>query len=552
MRHLGSSFSLALTFALAGCGGTPGLGDGCDAAAEVPCEMGLVCEPNADGDPTCQIPPGGACDAVGEQAGCLVGSTCQEYVDYDGTASVVCVGEEGGWCDPADDYCGEGLACARIEGGDAACYPPVLIRGRVLDSTTGVAIADAHVIGINDERFAVTDVAVSAADGTYELAVAAPRTADGAVASANYTLRADADGYQTFPSGIRQPLPINTSLAAQDAEGVWVIEEAVTDVTLIPLADLTTPRFTIAGSVVAGRSEQASVLVVAEGGGGAYSAISDRAGTYTIFNVPAGSYTVSGYKADLEVTPVGAEVVDAGLTGVDLLASEDLTSLVSGTLQIVNAPGGSVTSVVLIVESTFDDTFVRGEVPSGLRAPRAGPPSISGGWEIEGVPDGRYVVLASLENDDLVRDPDTNIAGTQIVHIEVAGGEPVTVDESFKVTEHLAVIAPGVDLPEPVSAPLTLSWAVDSSAAFYTVRVYNAYGELVWEIYDLSAEGDLAALAAANIPPPGTANVEVAYDGPLETGMYYQMRALSWRAPGGRNPAPISATEDLRGVFFVP
>jgi hypothetical protein len=138
------------------------------------------------------------------------------------------------------------------------------------------------------------------------------------------------------------------------------------------------------------------------------------------------------------------------------------------------------------------------------------------------------------------------------VHIEVSGGEPHTVDESFKVTEHIDVIGPGRDLPEAVTEAPTLEWDVDSSTAFYTVRVYNAYGDLVWEIYDLSGVGDLDALQAANIPPPGTDTVQVLYEGPLEPGMYYQFRANSWRAPGGNNPSPISGTEDLRGVFFVP
>lgn len=545
--------ALLLAPCLFSCGGGgPGkLGDSCDPAEVEACEEGLLCALDADANDVCQIPPGGECDGVGSVSGCLHGSTCQEYTDFDGTVATVCVGEEGGWCDPSNDYCGEGLSCARIEGGEAACHTPVSLRGIVLDSVTGAPIAGAYIVGINDERFAVTDVAVSAVDGSYELLVAAARDLDGIPVAANYTLRADADGYQTFPSGIRQALPINTTLAVQDADGIWVIEEAVTDVALIPLADTATARFTIEGAVVAERAEQASVLVVAEGAS-TRTAITGLAGTYTIFNVPAGDYTVSGYKAELELTPTSVSVVDAGLTGVDLVTSTDPVTLVSGTLQIVNAPGGSMTSVVLIVESTFDDTFVRGEVPSGLRAPRSGPPDVTGGWEIAGVPDGRYVVLASFENDLLVRDPDTNIAGTQIVHIEVVGGEPHMLTESFKITEHLAVIGPGADLPEAVSAPVTLEWDVDSSTAFYTVQVYNAYGELVWEIYDLSIMGDLAALAAANIPPPASGTVQVPYGGPLETGMYYQFRALSWRAPGGNNPAPISATEDLRGVFFVP
>ena len=52
-----------------------------------------------------------------------------------------------------------------------------------------------------------------------------------------------------------------------------------------------------------------------------------------------------------------------------------------------------------LVESTFDATFARGDSPRGLRAQRAGAPSITGAFSIADVPDGRYVVLAAFEND---------------------------------------------------------------------------------------------------------------------------------------------------------
>lgn len=52
------------------------------------------------------------------------------------------------------------------------------------------------------------------------------------------------------------------------------------------------------------------------------------------------------------------------------------------------------------------------------------------------------------------------------------------------------------------------------------------------------------------MPRASGGNVTVPYGGPLEPGMYYQFKAAAWRAPGGRNPSPISTTEDLKGVFF--
>jgi hypothetical protein len=38
----------------------------------------------------------------------------------------------------------------------------------------------------------------------------------------------------------------------------------------------------------------------------------------------------------------------------------------------------------------------------------------------------------------------------------------------------------------------------------------------------------------------------VSYEGPLEPGMYYQFRTVSIK-----DGVPISATEDLRGVFVL-
>jgi hypothetical protein len=66
--------------------------------------------------------------------------------------------------------------------------------------------------------------------------------------------------------------------------------------------------------------------------------------------------------------------------------------------------------------------------------------------------------------------------------------------------------------------------------------------------------GILTAVAAASCgeddkPKDGEVG---AYEGPLETGMYYQFRVKSWRQPGNGDAAPISAIEDLRGVFFKP
>jgi hypothetical protein len=205
--------------------------------------------------------------------------------------------------------------------------------------------------------------------------------------------------------------------------------------------------------------------------------------------VPAGDYTVKGYKAGQQLVPVDLTMSGTeDASGVDLVESGDPLGTISGSINIVNPGDGELTSVVLMPESTFQQitpTFVRGEVVPGLRDPAPPlPVSVSGAFEIVDVPAGDYVVLAAFENDFLVRDPDPNIAGTQIVHVSIAAGSTavdVVIGTSFKVTGALTMIGPGADGPEEVldATGLVFEWADDSSEDRYVIQVFDAFGELV-------------------------------------------------------------------------
>ncbi|MCA9623989.1 MAG: carboxypeptidase regulatory-like domain-containing protein, partial [Myxococcales bacterium] len=370
-------------------------GDACDPDGD-PCPTGSVCAPGGD-DHICQTEPGQPCDPNGEDF-CLGDSVCTETAEGGG----ICGIPEGGECDPEESYCTGDLLCEPIVGGGHACYPAVTIAGRVFDAQTDAAVQGAHVIAFDESATAVSDVAVSGPDGDYSLVVPMERQTDGTPSpDAIITLRASAADYLTFPGGVRTALPISGSEAMASDPG-WTIQSAVTDVALLPLPSDQQGRTTIEGRVVAG-DLSAGVLVVAESGGAGISAVSDKSGAYTIFNVPDGSYEVKGYAAGVQLVPEAASVSGMPVLGVDLGMSQDALGSISGNIQIVNAPGGATTSVVLVVASTFSETFVKGEVPRGLRAPLSGPPTISGDFHIEGVPAGEYVVLASFENDDLVR-----------------------------------------------------------------------------------------------------------------------------------------------------
>ena len=86
--------------------------------------------------------------------------------------------------------------------------------------------------------------------------------------------------------------------------------------------------------------------------------------------------------------------------------------------------------------------------------------------------------------------------------------------------------------------PLEFSHSTTSNESSTNSRSGAAFGNEVWsdEVGSVS----------------GSATVSVVYAGPaLEAGLYYQFRVLSFRERNGPRTA-ISATEDLRGVFFLP
>jgi len=457
-------------------------------------------------------------------AGALVVGSCTQRAPTAGDGS----------CDPLAADCEDGLVCDPALVGDPVCVLPVMIRGIVEQLSDQSPIEGALVQAVDVNGAAVGTSGVTDSGGQYTLTVPAVRDEEGSPVDGVYTLRVQAAGYQEFPTAIRPALPLDASAAEEGDEG-WVIENPLTTVGLLVLPGDLSQLGSISGEILA--DAFAGILVVAEGGDGAYVGFSDSSGVYTIFNVPAGMYAVQGYAAGVQFDPVPVNVEPSeAVVDVDLVESTRPTSTVSGNVQIVNAPGGSVTSVVLAVESTFVESVARGAVPPGLRIG-----GVTGAFAIAGVPDGRYVVLAAFENDDLVRDPDENIAGTQVLHIEVpdpVAGNAITISDGFKITAALAVIFPGSDGPQSVTdAAPVFEWQDDSSEDGYEIFVFDAFGNQIWadEIGSFS----------------GGATVTHPYAGPpLEVGMFYQFRVFSFRERGGSRSA-ISSTEDLKGVFFL-
>jgi hypothetical protein len=254
-----------------------------------------------------------------------------------------------------------------------------------------------------------------------------------------------------------------------------------------------------------------------------------------VFNLPAGHYKVTGYSIG-HVYAAAETDVTASRVALDLALAADPPGSLTGQVSVVNGGGASNTSVVAFVESTFDPLTGRGVAPPGLRAPRTGAPNVSGAFSIDGVPPGRYVVVAAFENDGLVRDPDHCIAGTADVHVQVTSGQPTAAPTAFKVTGALAVMSPGATMADALTAAPTFQWADDSSEDQYLVEVFDAFGQRVWMATTPGVSGGIPSMA---------------YAGPaLRSGMYYQWRVTSSKK-AGVGECELSRSEDLRGVFFL-
>jgi hypothetical protein len=444
-------------------------------------------------------------------------------------------------CNPvANEGCEDGQVCELVEGGEPACFAPVTVTGRVVDLADESGIEGAQVVALDINGGARSSVAVTGAEGAFTIRLPSARDAEGHPLGDPFTLSASAAGFAFFPEPPREALPVSIDDAEERDGAVHVIETSATTIGLIAL-DAGAGDGRISGSIAHELAPGALVLAVV-GDRAVSRANADSAGNFTLFNVPGGEVSVQAYLAGLNIEPETVTLADgADEEGVELAASTEGLTTISGSVNIVNAEGGLTTSVILALESTFNETVKRGVAPAGLRVQ-----DVSGAFMIEGVAPGRYVALAAFENDELVRDPDEGIAGTDIVHLTIDGSESeLALEQSFKVTGALDMLDPmsmDGELPIlPSAADPVFAWADDSSEDGYEVRIYDAFGRVVHEALDL---------------PGVSGGGEVTYtwsNAELEHGMVYQVRAWSFRegrgAGGGR--AYISATEDLRGAFLA-
>jgi hypothetical protein len=138
------------------------------------------------------------------------------------------------------------------------------ISGKVTDFATNLALSEASVIAFDAATHTPVITAKTNGSGDYSIDVA----------EGTYFLKFYKQGYESVP-----PLGIE-SVPFMVTVGQTSTQPAEMSASLITNAGY------ISGKVSVGTTAKSGVLVIAEGNGSAYSAISDKDGNYTIFNVP--------------------------------------------------------------------------------------------------------------------------------------------------------------------------------------------------------------------------------------------------------------------------
>jgi hypothetical protein len=445
-------------------------------------------------------------------------------------------------CDPAAQTgCGSGQVCEAVQGGTPACFTPVLVRGTVSDLSSAALLNGARVVALDSSRAPLSAVALTANSGTtagaYELRLArATRDSTGKPIQGSLSIRADKQGYQTFPGGLRTALPLDLAGAQLVGES-WVLTGSLTALKLTPLAG--GGAASIHGNVAAPASG-AGTLVVAEpvSGGAGFTGLPDDHGSYAIFNLAPGTrYVVTAYTKGATYAPVTTEALVAGDNAVAPLSPGTTTGTTLAGGLIFNNGASSDIQVSLVVQSTYVANLDRGETPPGLTVQGSG-----NGYTFSGVPDGKYVVLAAFGLDGDVRDVSGG-GNTAAPQVTVLGGLVQGTPPNFKIIPSVDLLT--IDGSTVSTAPATVTGAtptftwrkgsVDSSALTYRVLVFDSFGSPMWS-HDQAA---------------ATTNSTTYAGSPLVAGMTYQLRILAIKEalPVPASFTQLSQTEDVAGVF---
>ena len=398
-----------------------------------------------------------------------------------------------------------------------------VVSGKVTDANTDAALEGVRMIVFESNSNSPIQSLATGADGSYKAELLA----------GSYYMKLYRNGYDQVPPKGMSPLPFTVSVGGEVAKPYEMNQSAVQNGGFI------------SGKVTEAAAGVAGVLVVAQTADASYSAVTDAAGVFYIYNLPAASYTLKGWAAGYSSEQVSANVAASVETKQNLQLTKGAAGIVNGTLSFL-ATNERVVDIVLTHPQT------REPIP-GLIA------TSSKDFSIANVPAGTYIARASYQNDERVVDPN------RIVKF----GEPVVqVDNNtstltFHLTNSVLLNSP-TNLPtttEPIetSAMPNFSWTAYSSAKDYVVEVSDANGNVIWGGFSTGPVAGGGNGPVKNMTVTGTSvvfNADGKASSVLKPGKIYRWRVYASKdatvkLAGDTGWELISVSEDQMGLIRI-
>ena len=401
------------------------------------------------------------------------------------------------------------------------------------------------------------DLTVVDGESTAGLSDARVIVIDGATGESVDVLTTDATGRvsKIYNTGTLQLRVSRQNYAPSPPPGippppVQILADKTTPITVslyaLPAAD----RGMISGHVTDSQGQPAdSALIVATASDGTLlSTIAGPGGSYVFHNVPTGSATLNTFLGGSNFDPAGPVTVTADAnTDQDIMAVGTASGEISGHVSFT-AVSGDIIDVTLLHPGTRDP------LPGLHTFTDAG-----GDYHMTGVPNGEFEIIASLENDGYVLDPDESV--TQgIPMVVISDAAQVITGKQFKVTGSIQLTNPPSNtdgiIPELGDMPL-FAWIKASSYAsadFYAVEVVDESGETVWGGFNAA----MNFMPLVMVPQGNNPSISYNSDGTailalLEPGRHYQLRvyAAVYDLTDPKGYRLLSASETLDGIFKV-
>ncbi|MEN8108581.1 MAG: carboxypeptidase-like regulatory domain-containing protein [Pseudomonadota bacterium] len=351
-------------------------------------------------------------------------------------------------------------------------------------------------------------------------------------------LRVSKQNYAPSPLPSIPPLPVQ--ILADQTTSITVSIDA------LPAAE----RGMISGHVTNSQGQPAdSALIVATASEGTLlSTIAGPDGGYVLHNVPTGSAMLNAFLGGYNFDPTGPVTVTADAnTDQDIVAVGTASGEISGHVSFT-AVSGDIIDVTLLHPGTRD------ALPKLRTFTNDG-----GDYLMSGVPNGEFEIIASLENDGYVLDPDESVTqGIPMVVIsEVA---PIITGKNFKVTGSIQLTNPASNtdgiIPELGDIPV-FAWTKASSYAsadYYVVDVVDESGDTIWGGFDSAMNFmPLVTVPQGNEPSIGYNSDGTATLAVLEPGRLYQLRVYAAVIDTAelKGYRLLSSSETLDGIFKV-